>query len=186
MPRLLRTLLAYWLQWWWLDLLISMVVAGGCWLATTPGTGVDLLGKLALDDRRGVYTDMLQLATIFGAFGGVAFAVYLSRDNERTKQVWQAAGRGLLRVWLAALVSPWISAVALVMARVVDRGGVGSSNGARWIAVGSVILVILQLIRITWVFYNLTLIMMDSNSSQRSTSPRRAQVIRRHAGPPGS
>lgn len=146
-----------------------------------PGTGVDLLGRLPLADRRSVYTDMLQLATIFGGFGGVIFSVYLGMQGRRIRTIKQHVGVPLLRVWLFALTVPWVSAVMLIIARILDRGAIRSENFARWIAVAALALVVLQLVRSLWVFYQLAAIDLQGDAPTIKTSQNPVRVNRHPA-----
>jgi hypothetical protein len=119
------------------------------------GTGADVLGQLGLADRRAAYANMLQLTAIFAGFSGVGFAIYLGLGSRAVRQIKLSAGVPLLRVWLAALVTPWVCTLVLVFCGIMDRGGKDSGNVVRWVALAALGLVILQLGRIVWVFYEL-------------------------------
>jgi hypothetical protein len=143
------------LEWWWLDAPVAAALVGALAASSRPGTGVDLLGKLTLSDRRAVYTDILQLAVIFAGFGGVIFAIYLGMQSPGVRGIRKLVGRKFLRMWISALVMPWFCAVTIILCRVIDRGETGTVNAARWIAIGCVFVVLLQLFRVAWIFYQL-------------------------------
>ena len=149
MERRLKTLatrpLAWWIQWWWIDALLAAALVIIFRESSRSGTGTDVLGQLALADRRGVYANMLQLTAIFAGFSGVGFAIYLGLGSRAVRQIKMSAGVPLLRVWLAALVTPWFCALILVFCGITDRGGKDSANLTRWVALAALAVVILQL-----------------------------------------
>lgn len=166
-------------QWWWLDVPVaaSITIVGAS--VTDPGTGIDLVGQLALGDRRAIYADVLQLAIIFAGFSGVMFAVYLGMQGARVAQLNERVGKDLLHVWLAAILAPWVCAFVLILARVLDRGGLGSPNYARWLAYGAILVVALQMLRIIWVFYQLAMLNMSKHEPAIRTAARPARIRRR-------
>jgi len=169
-------------QWWWLDLPLSSSVVLLFALVTRPGTGADVLGQLGLADRRNVYTDMFQLAVIFAGVAGLTFTLYLTLNGEGVRKIKSMVGVPLLHVWLAALVTPWISALILVYAKVLDRGGVASENLARWAATGAMILVLMQLGRTLWIFYQLAVVDLLGHVPTRRTAPQPITVVRTRSG----
>lgn len=167
------------LQWWWLDLPLAAVTVIVASSLAESGTGVDLLGQLSLVERREVYTDLLQLSTIFAGFGGVVFAIYLGFQSRRIRLLKEQVGKLLLHIWLAAILTPWMSAFALVVARITDRGGVASPNFARWLACAAIIVVLIQLARIVWVFYQLAMIDMKPQEPTIRTANEPPKIRRR-------
>lgn len=168
--------LAWWIQWWWLDAFLAAALVVILHESSRSGTGVDVLGRLGLSDRRAVYTNMLQLTAIFAGFSGVGFAIYLGLGSRAVRQIKLSAGAPLLRVWLAALVIPWICALILVFCGVTDRGGRDSGNLTRWVALAALAVVVLQLARIVWVFYELAVtdLKADTQGSSATSEPIRA------------
>jgi hypothetical protein len=156
-----------------------VVVTAVCVWKVAPGTGVDFMGQLSLADRRNVYTDLLTLTTIFAGFGGVVFAIFIGLQSRSVREIKAKVGENLLRVWLSALLSPWVGAFAIVVAKVIDRGGKGSPNEARWIAVAAMGLVALQLLRILWVFYSLATIESRDGQPTIPTAAQPARIGRR-------
>ncbi|MFI2710058.1 hypothetical protein ACH495_08010 [Micromonospora sp. NPDC018662] len=154
----------------------AVAVTAICAWKVSPGTGVDLMGQLSLADRRNVYTDLLALATIFAGFGGVVFAIFIGLQSRSVREIKERVGEHLLRVWLSALLAPWVSAFAIVIAKVLDRGGKGSSNEARWLAVAATGLVALQLFRVLWVFYNLATIETQGAKPTVATAKQPARI----------
>lgn len=172
--------LARWIQWWWTDGLIAggLALILGC--SSRPGTGVDLLGALKLPARLAAYDNMLQLTVIFAGFSGVGFTIYLGLSSRAVQQIKTRAGKALLRVWMAAIVIPWVCALMLVLCGITDRGGLETHNLTRWIAVAAINLVILQMARIVWIFYQLAAIELDGGAAASPrTSSEEVRVIRR-------
>jgi hypothetical protein len=169
------------IRWWWLDLLTVTVGGALCAWLVAPGTGVDLLGRLDLNNRRNVYTDMLQLAAIFAGLGGVVFAIFLGLQSRSVAEIKSRVGEQLLRVWLSALLSPWFSAFVLIVVKIVDRGGRGSVNVARWVAAAAITLVIFQLVRVLWVFYQIAILEIRPEVPTIKTAAEPARVVRRQA-----
>ncbi|TDC28808.1 hypothetical protein E1211_27205 [Micromonospora sp. 15K316] len=168
--------------WWWLDHLVVVAIAGFLALKVAPGSGLDALGRLNLADRRSVYTDLLQLTALFAGFGGVIFTIFIGLRSAKELMAKSRFGTDLLRVWLAALITPWVSAFAMVLAKVLDRGGVGSTNEARWLVVGATVLVAFQLLRIVWVFYQIAHIEMAPPMGPAIPQAQAPAVVkRRHA-----
>jgi hypothetical protein len=163
---------------WWLDVPVASLSVVVLDFASRPGTGVDLLGKLSLSDRRAAYTDMLQLAIIFAGFSGVIFAIYLGMQGKGVEGVRKLVGDKLLRLWLAALLMPWLSAVVIILARIIDRGEVSSTNFARWLATAAVIVVLTQLFRVTWIFYQLAMLNAQQLQPSRRIAARPIRIGR--------
>lgn len=156
-------------QWWWLDLPVVAIVVMLVMLNVRSGTGVDLLGQLDLDARRSVYTDLMQMAALFAGFSGVMFAVYLGLSGRGVRQVKDMVGQQLLIMWLFAMTVPWLAALLLVLAKILDRGPAASGNMARWLAAGAVMLVAVELARLLWVFYQLATIDLKGVKPARPT-----------------
>jgi hypothetical protein len=156
---------AYWIQFWWIDLLLAATVTVILRQLLRPATGADVLGQLDLADRRAAYTNMLQVTAIFAGFSGVGFTIYLGLGSRSVHQIKSTAGMPLLRIWVAALVTPWACTLILVFCDITDRGGRASDNVSRWVAIGALALVVLQLVRIIWVFYQLAATDLDSPHS---------------------
>jgi len=172
--------LAWWIQLWWADVVVAALFVAVLYLAARPGTGVDLLGGLALSARLSVYTNMLQLTAIFAGFSGVAFAIYVGLDSRMVRQVKSTAGSPLLRVWIAALVTPWLCALVLVFCGATDRGQGASHNFTRWVALAALVLVILQMVRIVWIFYQLAVTdVRGEEVAKPRVSAEEIRVVRR-------
>jgi hypothetical protein len=144
---------------------------------TRPATGVDVLGQLLLADRRNVYTDALQLTTLFAGFNSVGFTIYLGFSSRNIRRIKQAVGASLLKVWIAALVTPWMCAIIMVCCYVTDRGGKGSGNLTRWIAIAALTIVVLQMIRIVWIFFQLAVTDLQGDQPQAAVSQQEVRVI---------
>jgi hypothetical protein len=172
---------AWWIQWWWTDLLLAAAVVVVLAESAHPGTGVDVLGQIDLADRQGAYTDALQLTSIFAASNGVVFAIYLGFASRRVQQVKIAVGVSLLKVWLAALILPWVCAIIIVGCDVTDRGGHASGNVSRWVAIAALIVVFLQVIRIMWVFYQLAVTEFGASKPRAEVSPEEVRVVGKRA-----
>lgn len=143
-----------------------------------PGTGSDLLGQLGLADRRSVYADALQLTSIFAAFNGIAFTVYLGFNSRVVRLIKTYADAPLIRVWIAALVTPWVCALIMVCCAATDRGGKGSDNLTRWVAFAALIVVLLQMIRIIWIFYELATVDLGRDKPEATVSDEEVRVVR--------
>jgi hypothetical protein len=174
-------LLAWWIQWWWADALLATAIAIILRESLRPATGADLLGQLGLADRRAAYANMLQLTAIFAGFSGVGFAIYLGLGSRSVQQIKTSAGAPLLRVWIAALVTPWICTLVLVFCGITDRGGRGSANFTRWVAIAALAVVVLQLARIIWIFYQLALTDLEAAKPAAAVAHDEVRVIRHHA-----
>jgi hypothetical protein len=166
-------------QWWWLDLPLTALAVTIVEWKVRAGTGVDLLGRLGLDDRRDIYGDVMQLAALFAGFSGVIFAVYLGMATRGVRQVKDMVGKQLLAMWLFALTAPWIAAMVIVLAKVLDRGQQASGNTARWLVVGAVTLVAVEMLRTVWVFYQLAAIDLKGTKPARPTAERPLELARR-------
>lgn len=172
---------AWWIQWWWIDLVLAAALVVALAETARPATGADLLGQLGLADRRAMYTNALQLTAIFAGFNGVAFTINLGFSSRSVRRIKTSAGAPLLRVWVAALVTPWVCAVILVCCGATDRGGKGSSNLTRWVAVAALIVVLLQMIRVIWVFYQLAVADLESTEPQPTVGDEAVRVVRPRA-----
>lgn len=172
-------LYAWWVQWWWTDFLLAAALVVILRQTSHPGTGVDVLGQLQLADRQAAYADVLQLTALFGGFSTVAFTVYLSLSSRNVRKVKVAVGIPLLRVWIAALVTPWLCAVVMVCCVVTDRGDQGSGNFTRWIAFAALVIVLLQMVRIVWIFYQLAIVDIQETTPVKSVSDKEVQVVSR-------
>ncbi len=120
---------------------------------------------------------MLQLTVIFAGFSGVGFAIYLGLGSRSVRQIKLAAGAPLLRVWIAALVTPWLCALILVFCGVTDRGPAGSRNDTRWVAIAALAVVFLQMARIVWIFYQLAVTELESARPAKNVSSDEVHVI---------
>lgn len=143
-----------------------------------PATGSDVLGQLGLADRRTVYADALQLTAIFAGFSGVAFAIYLGFGSRNVRRIKVSAGASLLKVWLSALITPWICAVIMVCCAVTDRGGKGSGDVTRWVAIAALLVVVLQMARIIWIFYQLAVTDLEASKPVASISQEEVRIIK--------
>ena len=128
-----------------------------------------------------MYANMLQVTAIFAGFSGVAFAVYVGLGSRSVRQIKSRAGAPLLRVWLAALVTPWVCAIVLVFCGITDSGKRGSENIARWIALAALLVVVLQMIRIAWVFYEIAVIDLGPSQTVAAVADKPVQVVQRRA-----
>jgi hypothetical protein len=169
--------LARWIQWWWTDLILAAALMIILRESAHPATGSDVLGQLQLADRRSVYNDALQITTLFAGFNAVGFTIYLGFSSRNVNRIKEAVGTALLRVWIAALVTPWVCAVVMVCCYVTDRGGKASGNATRWVALGSLIVVILQMVRIVWVFYQLAITDLQVDRPPPAVSKDEIRVV---------
>jgi hypothetical protein len=153
---------AWWVQWWWTDLIMAAALVIILRQTAHAASGSDVLGQLKLADRRAVYADGLQLTTIFAGFSTVAFTIYLGLGSRGVRRIKVSVGVSLLRVWLAALITPWVCAVILICCVVTDRGDRASGNVTRWVAIAALLIVVLQMVRIVWIFYQLAITDLES------------------------
>jgi hypothetical protein len=161
---------------WWLDIPAVVAAVAVAAVPTRAGTGVDLLGRLDLATRRGAYTDLLTLISIFAASIAIAFVAYLGMSSEGVNRVRRVVGTKILRVWVSAFVLPWGAALAVFVVKLTDRGGVESTNPARWFAVGAMLLVVIQLGRAAWVFCLLASTDLQPWAPTLATSPTSVRV----------
>lgn len=143
-----------------------------------PATGSDVLGQLKLADRRAVYADALQLTAVFAGFSGVAFTIYLGLGSRNVRRVKVSAGTSLLRVWLAALITPWVCAVIMICCAATDRGDEASRNITRWVAIAALIVVVLQMVRIVWIFYQLAVTDLEASRPVSSIGKEEVRVVK--------
>jgi hypothetical protein len=181
MPTWARWIVDRAVQWWWLDLPVAGLGVILIAARVRPGTGVDLLGQLDLETRRAIYTDLMQIAALFAGFSGVIFAVYLGLSSRGVRQVKDMVGKQLLTMWLFALTVPWVAALLLILAKVLDRGEMASPNVARWLAVAAVVLVAIELLRILWIFYQIAVIDLRGVQPARPIRTRPIELTRKHA-----
>jgi hypothetical protein len=118
----------------------------------------DLLGHLNLDDRRDAYTDLLTITTLFAGFSTLATATYLGWSSRGVTAVRALVGADLMKLWLSATCLPWVCSVAIFVSSLVDRGDPTPTNPARWVAVGALIVLAQQLVRVLFLFYSLAII----------------------------
>jgi choline-glycine betaine transporter len=171
-------LYAWWVQWWWTDLVVATALVVILRQTAHPATGSDALGQLTLADRRAIYADTLQLTAVFAGFSGVAFTIYLGLGSRKVSRVKVSAGVPLLRVWLAALITPWICAVIMICCAVTDRGDKASGNITRWVAIAALLVVILQMIRIVWIFYQLAITDLEASKQVPSIGKEEVRVVK--------
>ncbi|MFK4043035.1 hypothetical protein ACI2LC_45165 [Nonomuraea wenchangensis] len=130
-----------------------------------------------------MYTDLVQVTAIFAAFGGATFAIYFALNSSRIKHAKKLMGANLIRLWLAALTSPWFSALAIVLAKITDRDlgkGVGENNFSRWIVVAAIMLTVIQLTRMIYIFFQLAMIEVEEDVTTRRISDREIKIKRDH------
>lgn len=140
---------------WWFDIPVAVLVFLLAVLLKPAGNVVDLLGRLSLERRLNLYTDLITIATLLGGFLGLAFTTYLGWSSRAVTRVKNIAGDRLLIVWLLGIASPWLSAFLVWLAKALDRGDVGSSNNARWLAFSAVLLMFLTFMRLMTLFIKL-------------------------------
>lgn len=169
---------AWWVQWWWIDLLLATVLAIVLHQIAHHGTGADALGALKLSDRQAAYADVLQMSAVFGGFSAVAFTVYLGLNGRRVSRIKATAGKPLLNAWIASLVTPWLCAVVMVCCVVTDRGDHGSGNLTRWVALAALVAVLLQMIRLIWIFYQLAVADLEESTSGKGVSDEQIRVVK--------
>jgi hypothetical protein len=70
-------------------------------------------------------------------------------------------GNKLLRVWMVYLATPWLAAMALWVASIVDAGDKVPTNAARWTACAAFVLLGLSVARSVYLFLSLASIELD-------------------------
>lgn len=161
-----------WVQWWWLDVPLAAVLVATLALIPRIDPVVDLLGGLNLDDRRSAYEDLLNITTLFAGFSTLATATYLGWSSKGLTAVRSLVGADLLRLWLSATSLPWMLAVVIWIVKLVDRGDPVPTNPARWVAVGCLIVLAEQLVRVLYLFYSLAMIEQKPSKPVRAVAPR--------------
>jgi hypothetical protein len=169
---------AWWVQWWWTDLLLALALTAILHQTDHVGTGVDVLGALKLTDRQATYTDALQMTAVFGGFSTVAFTIYLGLNSRSVRRIKVAAGKPLLKAWIASLVTPWVCAIVMVCCVVTDRGDSGSGNLTRWVAIAALVVVLLQMIRLVWIFYQLAIADLEESAPVKTVSDEELRVLK--------
>jgi hypothetical protein len=172
---------AWWVQCWWTDLLLAAALTVILHETAHAGTGVDVLGALKLADRQAVYTDALQLTAVFGGFSAVAFTVYLGLNSRTVRRIKVNSGKPLLNVWIASLVTPWLCAVVMVCCVATDRGDSGSGNLTRWVAFAALTVVLLEMIRLIWIFYHLAVAELGESTPTKTVSDEELHVVKQAA-----
>ncbi|HMM83509.1 MAG TPA: hypothetical protein PJ998_10060 [Terrimesophilobacter sp.] len=137
---------------WWLDFAFVIVALSAVLIIPVVSSRVDLLGHLGLARRVGVYSDMITIASLLGGFSTLAFSAYIGWTGRGVERVKRAIGRKLMIVWIASIATPWIAALAILIAKIQDSGAAWTPNPSRWIALAAVALVILSLIRTVMIF----------------------------------
>lgn len=179
-------------DWWWLDLIASGIFCASVVYFVPDGSKMDILGRLDLPVRQNLYTDMLQLATIFAGFSAVSFSIFLASGSTYVARIRESeTGAKIIQLWIAALSIPWVSAFIIIATKVYDDGGAYSENPARWFAVSSILLIALQMIRLVWVLYKIThleTIKVRLTRKTASRMPKIRKIERREGGSfgPGS
>jgi hypothetical protein len=169
---------AWWVQWWWIDFLLATALVVILHQIAHHGAGADALGALKLSDRQAAYADALQMTAVFGGFSAVAFTVYLGLSGRSVRRIKAAAGKPLLNAWIASLVTPWICAVVMVCCVVTDRGDGGSGNLTRWVALAALAVVLLQMVRLVWIFYQLAIADLEESTSGKTVSSEEIRVVK--------
>lgn len=161
------------IDWWWIDPLISVLLVAPLAFFVEPGTGLDYLGKVDLQARYNIYTDVLQLATIFAGFGAVSFTVFLSAGGYYVEKLKHGSeGPKLVRLWIASLAMPWICALVIIASKIVDSGDVGSSNLSRWFVMISVLIIFFQIVRVVRIFYQIATLDLEKVKPVRKKASR--------------
>ncbi|MFJ9556161.1 hypothetical protein ACIRPH_20265 [Nocardiopsis sp. NPDC101807] len=174
-------------DWWWLDLVFSVMFCASVVYLIPDGSKMDSLGRLDLAVRQNLYTDMLQLATIFAGFSAVSFSIFLASGSTYVARIRESAtGAKIIQLWVAALSLPWVSAFVIIAAKIYDSGGVYSDNPARWFAVSSIFLIALQMIRLVWVLHKITHLETIKASPARKTASRMPRIRRIERNQDGS
>jgi hypothetical protein len=173
--RAARWVFDRWIQWWWGDVVIATILVFAYALTPWVGDHLDLLGHLDLNDRRSVYTDLLNITALFAGFSTLATATYLGWSSRGITAVRRLVGEDLLRLWLVSTSLPWLCAVVIVVVKTVDRGADQPTNVARWVAVGAMVVLAEQLGRVLYLFYSLAMI---EQQPQGPVRPRASQGIR--------
>lgn len=139
---------------WWLDwaLVISLTLVAAAFVED--GSALDILYSIPGDARSGSYSDLLTVAALLAGFSSVAFTTYLGWNSRGIGRVRQHAGRKISRTWISLIAGPWIAALSIWVVRVVDRGD-PPTNDSRWIVIGALLLVVLNVLRCLWVFTEL-------------------------------
>lgn len=154
-------------EWWWLDPLIAAAVVAVLAREVDPGTGVDILGAIPLADRQDAYSDLITITTFLAGFSTVAFTVYLGWSSRGVATVRRLVGDRLLKMWIGALALPWLAAMTIWVAKVMDRGDVPPAAASRWIAVAAVLVVATSVARTVVVFVQLAGIEMNPAPATR-------------------
>lgn len=137
---------------WWLDMSLVVVALTAVLIIPAAAERVDLLAHLGLERRLGIYSDMITIASLLGGFSTLAFSAYIGWTGRGVDRVKRAIGQKLMVVWISSIATPWIAALAIVVAKIQDSGPAWSTNPARWVALAAVVLVILSLFRTVVIF----------------------------------
>lgn len=149
---------------WWLDILVTMFAFLLVTFVPVVGRAFDLLGRLSLERRLSVYTDLITIATLLGGFLGLAFTTYLGWSSRGILHVKDKVGDRLLVVWLVGIASPWLSALLVLLAKVLDNGNEHSHSIARWFVLAAALLLVLTFVRLMTLFVKLA--KLNDESSQ--------------------
>lgn len=141
---------------WWLDVAIVTVALAAVLLIPVLQTYIDLLGRLDLERRLGVYANFITVASLLAGFSTLAFSAYLGWTSRGITRVKDRVGPMLMVVWIAAIATPWFSTLVILVASIYDDGGAWSPVPARWFALAAMVLVILTLVRTVAIFVALS------------------------------
>ncbi|GLU47111.1 hypothetical protein [Nocardiopsis ansamitocini] len=160
-------------DWWWLDPPVAAILSFICWYLIPLRSQWDVLGNLDLPVRQAIYTDIIQLSTIFAGFGAVAFTVFISSSSPTSMKLKNGdLGPRIIRLWIAALSFPWISAFVIILAKATDSGGVGSTSISRWLVLGAVLVILFQMVRTLRVFYQISTLEITEQKPARKTASK--------------
>ena len=140
---------------WWLDALLVLSVFLAVTLFPVISDRVDLLGRLTLERRLDAYTDLITIAALLGGFSSLAFTTYLGWSSRGIRRVKSKIGLRLLVVWLSCIATPWVCALLIWFAKILDEGPVASENDARWLALAALVLLLISLLRSLIIFVDL-------------------------------
>lgn len=137
---------------WWLDAVLVCVALAAVLVIPAVWAHLDLLGRLDLDRRLGIYSDLITISSLLGGFSTLAFSAYIGWTGRGIDRVKRKIGRPLMVVWMTCLATPWVAALAIGVAKIFDDGPAWTSNPSRWIALAALALVILALVRTIVIF----------------------------------
>ncbi|GII89449.1 hypothetical protein Ssi03_74390 [Sphaerisporangium siamense] len=135
-----------------IDLLFSAALVGLHLFVVLKFHHGDVIGWMAQDDRKDLYTTGATVIAIIFGFASAAVAHYSSAQGDRARTAKRTFGKTLRNQWLGTLALPMLAALACLVAMALDGNKSGELVAARWIFEAAVCLAAVKVLRVLYLF----------------------------------